>query len=201
MLETLFWLKMEFEKKLKELINSDFCLVGNSPIEIGKGKGSSIDRFSTVVRFNDYSLKYPKDYGSKVNIWVRATNDLVLKTIAQKNNFKHQHIFLRASSTKNQESRKIWEAAQQEYSVFPISYEGQLSKKLGAIPSTGLLFIYILKTNGIPLQNFFGFSFFDAQDIVKYGSHHYFEKNRKLPGRHLWEKEKNFFNKEILELE
>lgn len=193
---------MAFEKRLKKYINSNFCVVGNSPAEIGKNKGKIIDSFKSIIRFNDFSLKHSTDYGSKINVWVRATNDLVIETLNDKLNLKYDLIILRAKSEKNEEFRKKLVERKINYLIPPIEYEINLSKELNAIPSTGILFLYILKENGYSLnKNVFGFSFFNVQDIEQHGNHHYYlANNNKISqgialSKHKWEREKEFFNK------
>ena len=46
---------MKFKELLEEH-NFDYCIVGNSPCEMGKGNGRAIDSHSLVIRFNDFSL-------------------------------------------------------------------------------------------------------------------------------------------------
>jgi hypothetical protein len=193
---------MAFEKRLKKHIDSNFCVVGNSPIEIGKNKGKIIDSFKSIIRFNDFSLNQPVDYGSKINVWVRATNDLVIETINDKLNYKYDLIMLRAKSEKNEGFRKNLAEQKINYLIPPKEYEVDLSKELNAIPSTGILFLYILKENGYSFgKNVFGFSFFDVQDINQYGNHHYYlvDSSKISKGialsKHKWEREKEFFNK------
>ena len=139
---------MQYEKILKKVVDStSFCVVGNSPIEIGKNLGPKIDSHNSVIRFNDYSLEFSDDYGIKTDVWVRATNDLVIETLTQKNSFNHKMIFYRAFNKKNIDSIEFLKKKGMKYSAFPIYYENKLSSQLGAIPSTGLLFLFILKVN------------------------------------------------------
>lgn len=52
----------------------DIVLVGNGGSLKGSGKGSLIDSFGTVVRFNEFTTTgYAKDVGSKLDTW--ATNE------------------------------------------------------------------------------------------------------------------------------
>ncbi|MDR1370515.1 MAG: glycosyltransferase family 29 protein [Dysgonamonadaceae bacterium] len=47
--------------------------VGNSPSELGKGRGQEIDAHDVVIRFNNFDVgpEYSADYGEKTSIWVR----------------------------------------------------------------------------------------------------------------------------------
>lgn len=197
-----------FKKFLKKNINNkSFCVVGNSPIEIGAKNGKKINSFDSVIRFNDYSLNYKKDYGTKVDIWVRATNDFVIETLSEKNKINHKITLFRTFHEKNKKSTLFLSRNGGQYTSFPPRYERNLSKILKAIPSIGLLFLYILKLNNFKIsqENVYGFSFFDKNDIVKYNNHHYYNAytNKMAIGiataKHDWVKEKKFFKDFILE--
>jgi hypothetical protein len=61
--------------KLKDLVrNGDFCIVGNSPKELGKGSGPKIDSYSCVIRINNFvvSEEYKEDYGKKTTVWAHS---------------------------------------------------------------------------------------------------------------------------------
>lgn len=179
---------MIFEDFLKSHIDStSFCVVGNAPIEINKNKGKEIDQYRHVLRFNDYSLNFSKDYGSKVNVWVRAKG---VYTHENKDYYNHELIILRALDDKNLNHRQVWEKRDQSYVVMPVHYENDLSKELKAIPSTGLLLLYILKENGYKFdRNLYGFSFDNKR---------YF-KSKQSASKHNWNSEKIFFKNKILE--
>ncbi|UAA39462.1 glycosyltransferase family 29 protein [Paraneptunicella aestuarii] len=57
------------------LKDSSIVVVGNSPCELGKGKGKSIDQYDVVMRFNNFNLgieEHRADYGSKTSVWVHS---------------------------------------------------------------------------------------------------------------------------------
>lgn len=198
----------KFSKFLRQTINSkSFCIVGNAPIELGKKQGKQIDSFDSVVRFNDYSLECKKDYGIKTDVWIRATNDFVIETLNDKNKINHKMILFRALNEKNKKNVLFLDKTNRPYASFPPRYEHDLSKILKAIPSIGLLFLYILKLNNynITIKNIYGFSFFDNDDLVGYNNHHYYNAytNKNAVGiasaKHNWEKEKKFFKDFILD--
>ena len=55
---------------IKYIKDKKIVVVGNSPIELGKNKGSMIDKFDIVIRFNNFVIDgYESDYGSKTDIW------------------------------------------------------------------------------------------------------------------------------------
>lgn len=197
---------MQFEKLLKQHINAkSFCVVGNAPTEISKKHGKVIDSFKTIIRFNDFSLAYGEDYGFKTNLWVRATNDQVITTLEEKLKLSFDLIIIRAEKKSNLGTVNKLITDQKSFTFFPLKYESELSQKLKAIPSTGLLFLYILKKNNfeLSLNNIYGFSFFDQSDLVGYGSHHYFDPQQTHTegirlAKHQWDREKDFFKKYIL---
>ncbi len=47
------------------------CIVGNGRSVLGSGAGPAIDKFGTVIRFNDYQIdNFEQDVGSKTDLWV-----------------------------------------------------------------------------------------------------------------------------------
>ncbi len=61
------------EGKFAELIKGkSIAVVGNGPVEVGKGHGQEIDNHDIVIRFNEFHTEgdYAKDYGSKTDVWV-----------------------------------------------------------------------------------------------------------------------------------
>ena len=48
------------------------AVVGNAGCELGLKRGVEIDSHDIVIRFNNFSLNYVEDYGSKTDIWVRG---------------------------------------------------------------------------------------------------------------------------------
>ncbi len=197
---------MSFESEIKNYITK-FCVVGNSTVEVKKCKGKIIDSFDQVFRFNDFSLKFKNDYGSRVNVWIRATNDAVIETLKEKNEMNFDLIIYRNFNEKNKDSRLFLESKNINFLRLPSNYEIELSKEIKSIPSTGLLFLYFLKINNYSLndKNIFGFSFFDPSEKEKYNNYHYFKINQEIAqgitlAKHNWLKEKQYFLKHILEI-
>ena len=58
------------------ILNNKFCVVGNSPKELGTGNGSLIDSHDIVIRFKNYDTTedYSEDYGQKTNVWSTPFN-------------------------------------------------------------------------------------------------------------------------------
>lgn len=60
------------EERFREYITGKaVAVVGNSPCELGLGKGREIDDHDIVIRFNNYVIddKTVSDYGAKENVW------------------------------------------------------------------------------------------------------------------------------------
>ena len=169
--EKLKIMQENFEKLLSDNKNK-ICVVGNAPTEINTFHGNIIDNFPIVVRFNNYSLEYPKDYGKKVTIHVRvANNEIQIKninkhyfTVFTKNNFLYlgpeQYFY----------SLPFF-MSERNFTFIPNSIFAELIQKLSRLPSSGLLFLYYLyKINGIiDSKSIFGFSY---NTDVSFNSHY-----------------------------
>lgn len=184
--------------------NKKIAIVGNSPNIINKSLGNLIDSYDVVVRFNDYSLSNKKDYGEKCNVWVRASNDYVIETLNEKNLKEHDLIIVRSKNKKNEKSLDFYRGLEYNYVIMPIEYEISLSKELKAIPSTGLLTLYFMKSNNIKYDAF-AFSFFSKNDLINYKTHHYYnyKANKESKGimlsKHNWNVEQKYFIKNCME--
>lgn len=207
----------------KALIENKFsyCVVGNSPCELGTNNGKKIDSHNIVFRFNDFSLnpKFQNDYGSKKNAWVRGTNDKLVYTMEQKKRHlkKFDLIILRAKDKRNEGFRRYCDEGGIRYYVLPLKNELELTSELGSCPSTGLLFLFNLKkiTGIISRDQIFGFSFCEEnrkKNNLGKQVHYYNDgklinpetgkaekiKNTFLISKHNWEIEEQFFRERIL---
>lgn len=211
---------MELKQILKQN-ELDFCIVGNSPKELGKRNGRRIDGHKVVIRFNDFSTdrRFVTDYGSKTSVWIRGSSDNNMYTLEEKKKILNQFdlIVIRAKRRWSKNFRSYMDSNDLEYCIFPIEYEIELSKKLGFSPSTGMLTLfYIVKNFGkIHRNRVYGFSFCKenrGKDKAGQQVHYYnrgdlvnprsgkVEKIKKtfLSSRHNWALEEEFFNKEII---
>ena len=58
-------------------------IIGNGRSVLGLGAGPTVDRYDTVIRFNDYQIEgYERDIGSKVDVWVMS--DWTIATLLHK---------------------------------------------------------------------------------------------------------------------
>ena len=172
--------------------SSRVVIVGNSPREIGKKQGRTIDSADVVIRFNNYpdaaSLK--PDYGSKCDIWVRSVGAWVESR--DESNFKHVVV----SGTNllgrgfNLNHFLHYLDIETEVSVFSPSFHYDLIKLLGGPPSAGLMMLYMVyRLKGRLLESdVFGFGFIDQLDEGV-------ENIGKSPAgiRHHWQKELDIY--------
>lgn len=208
-------------EKLLKKNNYDYCIVGNSPCELGEGKGEEIDSHKLIFRFNDFSLNpdFIDDYGSRVNVWVRGTNDKLVYTMEEKKKIFNELdlIILRAKDERNKEFRAYCKKHGIKYYVLPLENELKLTGDLGFCPSTGLLLLYTIKNLSVKIERnrIYGFSFCkENRDKTSTGGQiHYYNRNDLvnprtgkvenikgtfLASKHNWKKEEVYFRKKIL---
>ncbi len=183
-------------KQLIQKHKNDFCVIGNSPCELGKNQGEAIDKNSLVIRFNNFATDYPycKDYGKKTNIWVKTTNFVDVK---RRDLSDFEHILLSSANIENtgsQGTSDIFEFIELGKTVeaYPQQIVLEVISKLNTPPSAGILLLYwIYKLTGpIDRKHVYGFSFTDQG---RGESSHYFEKSTNHGYRHNWDSEKSFF--------
>tara|TARA_A100001011_G_scaffold400690_1_gene517639 strand:+ start:8588 stop:9229 length:642 start_codon:yes stop_codon:yes gene_type:complete len=177
--------------KLIELLeekNFDYCIVGNSPCEMGNKNGKKIDSHSLIIRFNDFSLekRFNKDYGKKVNVWMRGTNDDIIYTMKKKKKLipKLDLILLRARARRNDRFVEYAMKNKLNYDFLPKKYELKLTDDLSRCPSTGLLLLYFLKRKlgKLDRDRIHGFSFCkeNREKNPQGGQVHYYNVDRDL---------------------
>ena len=204
---------MKFEK----LVKNGYCIVGNSPCEIGRLNGPKIDSSSAIIRFNDFSVdrEFQLDYGKNTNIWIRGTNDKIVYTMEKKKEILKSLdlIIIRADRERNDKFKRYLKKRNIYFEFFPSGLESDLQDKLGHCPSTGLLTLYwIYKIFGkIDRDRVFGFSFCseNRSKNPSGGQIHYYNNNDLvnpytnkteriketfLNSKHNWKKEELVFN-------
>jgi len=210
--------KFKKETQLVKLLKStdDYCIVGNSPMEIGKENGDIIDSKSLIVRFNDFKIndEFVHDYGERTNVWIRGTNDKLVYTMEQKKTILGELdlVIVRAKDDRNIKFRSFMDKRDLRYEFLPLEVELSLTHKLGCCPSTGLIVLYMiyLIKGSLNRDNIFGFSFCKENRTKKGtgGQIHYYNRNdlvnpetkkvekiKKtfLISKHQWAKEERFF--------
>ena len=164
-----------------ELIsNNRFCVVGNSPKELGRGNGERIDSYDLVLRFKNYDIEeeFSNDYGVKTDIWSTPFN------LTQFYRDPSQYKATLCCLPLNIPRWRLWVGkwnidydvlAQYEDIVQYIPYkifEEVWNKYETGQPSTGIITLYwMYKILGRKLsrEDIFGFSLFDPRE-----PHHYF---------------------------
>ena len=172
---------------LKELLTpTNFCVVGNSPKEMGTCNGSKIDSFDHVIRFKNYITDgYEVDYGVKTTIWATPFN----LTQFYRDPAQYQAILCSLPIQAGAKWRKFYGPQNIDYPLMkrynslvefmPEDWfeEGKAQYPSGQL-STGMNILYwIYKLVGhINQDQIFGFSLFDPKE-----DHHYFLKEEMDP--------------------
>lgn len=168
-------------KPLADLvINNNFCVVGNSPSEVGSGNGPLIDSYDVVIRFKNYDLseEYVGDYGKKTDVWVTPFN----LTQFYRDPSEYQAICCCIPLNKNKWKRRfrgnnidyiLKEKYEEVLEYIPNGvFEEVWDLYENGQPSSGMTTLYwIYKLTGkIERGRIFGFSIFDPKE-----PHHYFQ--------------------------
>lgn len=178
----------------QSIAGKSIAIVGNSPCEVGKGKGKDIDSHDIVIRFNNYTLdsKLAIDYGSKENIWVITPS--IESLYDRKDIIKYDYIFSYQTNSFLNSSRVDYYCNLITMGCNFFAIDDALSIKLKtniAVPSIGLytlFYLYNLRhtTSSIKL---YGFSMTDHYE----GKRHYFDRDPnqlKKMKFHKWDRER-----------
>ena len=165
-------------------------LVGNASNVLGKKLGSYIDSFENVVRFNRFRIKnFEKDLGKKCTHWVlnyKLTTDSrnylvknLEKVTSNTTDLKQALILTTAKDDGKLDNIKKQVDIEVIYKQYPVPFNYK--------PTTGFLAIkYFLEQ--FPKLTLAGFDFGK--------SNHYWGNYgpSDVPGKHEWDKEKNYIN-------
>ena len=172
-------------KQLEELLDGSFCVVGNSPKEIGSGNGELIDSYDTVIRFKNYDLSgdFGKDYGTKTTVLVTPFN----LTQFYRDPLQYECVCCCIPLDKSRWRRRFppsninydlllryKDAGYLQYIPNDIFTEIWEKYPMGQ-PSSGittLWWIHRITGRKIPRSDIFGFSMFDPRE-----NHHYYKKH------------------------
>ncbi|ELN8667657.1 glycosyltransferase family 29 protein [Escherichia coli] len=191
----------EFENYIRDHLDN-VCLVGNSPIELGKNKGEKIDSVDKVVRFNGAVVDYPYclDYGRKTNILV--INPRYYET--QRNN-KYDLDFIIISDGNLYSSKNIIYKVHDLFQFtdkvcfMPKRHDLTLTQNIEASPSSGLKLIHWIYNimGSLDRNNLFGFSLNDQGHGIATS----YSTGRRvgLNTIHDWDKEKAFLDSMIID--
>ena len=173
-------------------------IVGNSPCELGKGKGSVIDAHDIVVRFNLFSTeaKFATDYGQKFQVHCRRhpndhrINELSMQAqVAMLGGHDCLHV-----QRKWDHFLRMWQDGA-KLCIFPAPQDRALRQELQAPPSLGLASCAHLKSirGKLSRESCFGFSFVDHLGAGATSSHYFEEIGPVLT--HRWTQEREIFDR------
>lgn len=155
----------EFEIYLSEY-GANLAIIGNSPIEVSKAKGATIDSFTKTLRFNSAVTDYPHflDYGRKTSVLV--TNPRYYET---QRNRKFELDFIVISDGNLFSTKDLYLKIHDLYQftsnicLIPRKIDLQLTQKICASPSSGLKILnwYYLSNGPVPRSALYGFSLTD----------------------------------------
>ena len=184
---------------VNELSKHSYAVVGNSPCDIGRGFGESIDEKRHVIRFNNFSsnLKFKKDYGLKTTIWVKPGGffdevkerdlDGVELVVIGKPDLEHCH-------TDAVDHILYFKEKGIPVCSVPRNIYNEAFSELEGVPSMGVLitsWIYH-RLGGIPSNQIFGFSMTDQNDNKN--SHYFKDSYKRSFYKHDWSKERKMFD-------
>lgn len=177
----------------------DFCVVGNSPKEIGSGNGPRIDSHKIVIRFNSYSVDYPfnNDYGNRTDIWIRMPRNVGLSDRVDPS---IKQVIVSGSNWPHRMADGVWFFSNllddfSSVGVVPFDVYKRLVSELKAVPSGGLQILYWIYSliGPIPRECVYGF---ELTDQPKHKDHQYGATTQRVV-RHNWERERALFDRMI----
>lgn len=181
-----------------ELAQADgsLAVVGNSPCELGLGRGTQIDQHAMVIRFNAFDLAapYAPDYGTQVDWVVRsAAQDDNLELDAQ---YQHKTIVISyigfLARFRRWSMVQRLQAAGHRVCCYPSHVHQGLIQTLKRSPSAGLSVVWLLKQLRTDQQvDYYGFAFTDQVGESATSSHYFEAAEPSL--RHAWQQERDYF--------
>ncbi len=171
------------------------AVVGNSPIEVGQGRGAEIDGHDVVLRMNRFETSdgFRADYGCKTDV-VFTLEGGPLRELLAKCSRDCLIILKNPFGLRARLSQEVRAALGDGFKIGIVSDRDTraLLRKLGSRPSTGLLVTHMLHhaRGTLNRQSFYGFSFVDQLETQV--SSHYFEQSRANMS-HSWIAERALF--------
>lgn len=175
------------ETLLRIVEGKSIAVVGNGPSEVGKGSGSEIDSHDVVFRINNYAIDgYENDYGTKTDIWVKASLDFMrhgirderIKAVLYESNLERFSLYDGYVNAMNDEMRSCFVdyCDQDDHAFF--------CEKHYRYPTTGLMIINKLRRLPIKSLDAYGFSYLQEQ-IKRTGSFDHYSKSDAIKTREL----------------
>lgn len=185
---------ISFENYIKGNIDK-VCIVGNSPVELGKKRGHLIDGFEYIIRFNDYSVFHPYsvDYGTKTNVWTRMPKNMGVEE--KRGSFDLVIVTGSNPLTRIEDGLEVFNTMSEKYgqvAVVPFDIYKALFRLLGSAPSSGMQVIYWIYclTGEISKEQIFGFELIDQLP----GKDAQYKPQDSRVVRHNWFNERKLFN-------
>ncbi len=179
---------------------SSFCIVGNSPIELGKQQGEQIDKFSHVIRFNSFDTTYPNaiDYGNKTDIWIRTPKNM--SNIPDRINDDIKLVIISGSNWINRLEDGVFtfDDLISDYcnvGVIPFYIYSKLANKISSPPSAGIQVLFWIYSMIGPInkEQIFGFELTDQPE----GRNSLYSSDKNKVVRHNWITERKLFDELI----
>ncbi len=172
------------------------AIVGNSPCELGAGRGALIDGHDLVARFNLFSTsdEFVSDYGRKCSIHVRHPEGEEVNQFSLMSELVVLNRPYLLCRQRNWENVVALSRAGAKLSALPADFHQQLYTALAGEPSGGITFCALVNAvrGSLPRANCFGFSFVD-QIGKEATSAHYF-RDARPSFKHRWTRERAMFD-------
>lgn len=172
--------RIKVTKSSGQLIRGNCLLVGNGPSLTGSLKGSFIDAFSTVIRFNNYVTEgHERDVGRKTDIWCCYGKNASIPRDNPPNRIINMHGAVNDPSWFN--PAEIWRIPVSFYNKLRDEIRGMSElpqeRRNGLIPSSGLvLMLWLLEQCMTPVVHYCGFDHFER--VSNGWRHHYWTQTR-----------------------
>lgn len=187
-----------FERMLAR--SARFAIVGNSPIQQGKGTGRKIDSSKLVIRFNTAptDADFADDYGRRLDVLVRNLPNYDVKRQPRRDGIK---LMLLSGSNKLYRNRALPFQAQEylenyRVELVPDRFLRETIAVTERNPSSGLVLLTWLSKAVGNLQNqenVFGYGLTDQ--LSKSTAHYYESGNKVSRNTHDWDRERAWFDK------
>lgn len=172
------------------------AVIGNSPCELGRGRGPEIDGHDVVIRFTRFSTAaaYQQDYGSRTDIIITKFTDEEALPLFETLPPEVMLMFWRPHWLfNNRRWTNTLAAARGGRTIgfIPHAERVRMTRRIGASPSTGMLLIGMMERfRRLDRSSFFGFSFVDQ--LADDRRAHYYDE--RTPSEiHDWHEEARLF--------
>lgn len=189
--------------KLKKLLSDTslrVAVVGNSPCELGLGKGAEIDSHDVVIRFNHFDVTPPFDidYGKKTTVVFsiyHEENSRQRACYVEPGGFWVYAALIQGYCSSDGDwthCTSILEEGVINPTILDHQYRLEFTKRFGHLTSTGLYVTAWLKSlrGHLDRSSFYGFSFVDQVGVGQRA--HYFD-NEAASQAHDWNREAEYF--------